>query len=208
MAEFLPKRIARSFITGSGANEDVINYATKKGLGSPSKMLKESSASIDDLGKQLGDILTSDEALNISVDGKTLLNTVSKNFPDANLTNADIIKKLRSLVPLKAALVDKLEKGTITLKELHSLNSAVGKSTFKTVFDDPTVKAGKEVGSAFYHTVSDGIKKAFPKTEPIFADLSKEYGLNKALEQLIRRSGKNRMLTLRDIVALTSGLGR
>lgn len=208
-ADFLPQRIARKFIPGT--NSDTVDYAVNKGLGSPQKMLEQSNSSIKELGSALGKELQDPKYADLQVDGKALFKQVASDFSDSGLSSKEISQKLKSLVPLKSGLVDKLQNGTITLKELHSLNSSLGNNTFKTVFDDATVKAGKEIGSNIYHSISDYINNITRDasgnsvTEPIFNDLSKEYQLNKALQGVIRRGEKARSFTLRDLVALTSG---
>jgi len=205
VAEFLPKRLARSFIPG--INDDTTKYAVEKGLGSPATMLKDSETSINKLSAQLGEVLKSEKYANIHVDGKAILNQVAESFKDSGMKPADIAATLKRVVPLKSNLVNKLMKGDITLKELHTLNSALGKNTFKTVFDDPAVKAGKEVGANIYHQISKFIKTEAPETVTLFDDLSKELPLRKALEQVIRRGDKGRMFTLRDLVAIMTGAG-
>lgn len=208
-SEVLPKSITRKFLPGT--NPKTVDYAINKGLGSPTKMLAQSDASIKELGNALGNELTDSKYAGLKVDGKALLNQVASNFSDSGMNAQDIVLKLKNLVPLKSNLVDKLQNGTITLKELHSLNSSLGNNTFKTVFDDPAVKAGKEIGSNIYHSISDYINNTTKDisgksvTEPLFSDLSKEYQLNSALRNVIRRGEKARSFTLRDLVALTTG---
>lgn len=200
-AQYLPERISRSFIPG--INEETNKYAVEKGLSSPKNMLSESQDSIKNLGSELGNVLKN--YADHTVDGAGLLQSAADQFPDSGLTADEIAKNIKKLVPLKANLVDKLSDGTITFQELHSLNSSLGPNVFKTVFDDPTVKAGKDVGNAIYHTISDYIKGVAPETGTLFEQLSKEYPLKKALEQVIRRGNKSRLLTLRDLVAFSTG---
>lgn len=205
ITQYLPKRIAGSFLKGKGMGDKEMEYAIQKGLGSPSKMLAESENSISSMGKQLDDILTSKQFADFKVPGRDILNKVIQDFPEAGLTRVDVIKKLQSIVPLKKTLVTKLLKGNLTLKELHTLNSALGKNTFKTVFDGVEVKANKEIGSKMYHSISDIIKNVAPETEPLFADLSKEYPLRNTLEKLIQRGEKSKYLDLNTIIAFLSG---
>ncbi len=205
VANSLPKRIASSFLKGKGVGDKEIQYALDKGLGSPKSMLSGSDTSIKTLGGKLGDILTSPQYKDFTVPGRDILNKVAQDFPDAGLSRVDLVKKLQSIVPLKASLVKNLLTGSLNLDELHTLNSALGKNTFKTVFDGVEVKANKEIGNAVYHTISDIIKNVAPETVPIFDDLSKEYPLNSSLNALIQRGEKAKFLTLKDLVALSGG---
>ena len=88
------------------------------------------------------------------------------------------------------------------------MNSSLGEATFKTVFDDPTVKAGKEVGNQIYHIFGGIIKNRLsPKDVALYDEYSKEIALNSALKKAVRSGQKAKMFTLRDLVALTSGFG-
>lgn len=205
IAENLPQRIVGSFIKGKGMGDSQLKYAIDKGLSSPSKMITESESSIKTMGDQLGTILRSPEYADFKVPGSDIAQKVVDSFPDANLSIPEIFEKIKSIVPLKAGLVDKLAKGELTLQELHTLNSALGKNTFKTVFDGVEVKANKDIGSAVYHSISDIIKNVAPETKLLFENLSKEYPLNAALNALISRGEKTKLLTLRDLASLYGG---
>lgn len=205
IAHTLPRRIAGSFIK-TPANEDVVDYAVKKGLGSPRTMLQQSDDSIKTLGKQLDTALKNPKYANVKFKGKDILDDILAQYPDAGMNRADLIVNLKRIAPLKAAMIDKMAKGSFTLKELHSLNSAIGKNTFKMAFDDPTVKAGKELGNAVYQRVSQIIKGTAKETVPLFDDLAKEYPLNEALDRAIKRGVKAKNFTFMDLAAILGGL--
>lgn len=205
VAQTLPQWISRKFITGKGIGNDQIKYAIDKGLGSPTTMLSQSDSSIDTLGNQLGSILKSSTYKDFMVPGRDILNKVTQDFPDAGLSRVDIVKKLQSIVPLKKTLVTNLLTGNLNLDELHTLNSALGKNTFKSVFDGVEVKANKEIGSAVYHTISDIIKNVAPESVPVFNTLAKEYPLNSALQGLIRRGETSKSITLKEIMTFLGG---
>lgn len=206
-ATYLPQRIARSFIPG--INGETAQYAVDKGLGTPAKMLSQSNNSLSKIGSSIGKAVqgaVADGA--VLPKGEDLFNTIAEQFPDAGLTGEDVAANLKKLVPLKASLVDKISNGTATLEDLQGLNSALGKATFKTVFDDPTVKAGKEVGNAMYHEFGDLIKSYLsPDEGALYDEYTKESALNGALQKAVRSGQKAKMFTLRDLVALTSGFG-
>lgn len=204
VAQYLPERISRTFIPG--INDETNKYAVEKGLGSLSSMYADSNSSLQELGTKLKTALASKDADVGHLFGNEFFDAVAKQFPDSGLTPEDVAENIKKLIPLKQNLVDKMTGGDMSLTELHELNSALGKTTFKTVFDDPAVKAGKQVGSTFYHTISDFLKTAAPESAPIFDDFTKELQLNSGLEKAMRRGDKSRLFTLRDLVALTSGL--
>jgi hypothetical protein len=205
IAHVLPRRIAGSFIK-TPANEDVVDYAVKKGLGSPRTMLQQSDTSIKTLGKQLDTALKNPKYANVKFKGKDILDDILAQFPDAGMNRADLISNLKRIAPLKAATIQKLSKGSFTIKELHSLNSAIGKNTYKMAFDDPTVKAGKELGNAVYHRISSIIKGTAKETVPLFDDLSREFPLNEALDRAIKRGVKAKNFTFMDLAAIIGGM--
>lgn len=199
----LPENFIRSYIPG--INKETAQYLATKKIGTPDKMLVRTESEIERVGSKLGKALTSPEYTGIKIPGRDLYQRVAQQFPEAGLDEAGLYAELKKLIPLKKNLVDKLATEGLDLKELHSLNSALGRNTFKTVFDDPVVKAGKEIGSSFYHAAGDAITSVAPETGPMFATLSKEYPLRKALEQAIRRGEKAKAITLKDIVFMTGG---
>lgn len=203
-ADVLPQRIVRSFLPG--INQDTAQYAVKKGLGSLPKMLQESDTSVSSLGKSLGSVLSHPQYQTVQATANDILPSVINRFPNAGLNPETVAASLMKIAPLQKNLIEKLASGEgLSLDELHTLNSAIGKNTFKSVFDDPAVKAGKEIGSAFYHSASDFITSKAPETAPIFDQLSKEYPLNAALQKAIRAGQKAKTFNLRDLMALIAG---
>ncbi len=202
-AQTLPQRLVQGVIKTS---PDVADYAVKKGLSSPEKMLADSESSITGLGTQLGKELEHSGVADMKVTLGDLLPDIQKAEPDAEITADSLKESLLKVAPLKKALITKLTEGEgLTLKELNKLKSEIGSNVYKTVFDDPTVKAGKQIGNAFYQAVKSKIIGAAPETEGLFDQLSKEYSLNGALDKAIKRGAKSQALTLKDIMALIGG---
>jgi len=202
-SKFLPERIVRKYIPGT--SEGVAKYASTKTLGSPKEMLQETDSSIKLLGNKLGNTLKSSEYRGMEIPGRDLYSRVVEKFPNVDMNEASFYKELKKLVPLQGRLVDKLQKKGLSLEELHKLNSEIGQNTFKTVFDDPTVKAGKQIGNEFYHATSDAIKLIAPETGVLFKQLSMEYPLRKALEKAVRSGDKRKAIGLYEIMALMGG---
>lgn len=205
----ITSNLSKSFIKGNipGLNEETAQFALTKKLGSPEKMYEASEKSLQELGKRLDDALTRKGGVYVQPTGEELFGKIANSFPDSGLTARDVVIELKKLVPLKKKLVDKVASGKATLKELHELNSAIGKATFKSVFDNPAVKAGKQVGSTVYHTISDFLKEAAPESAQIFDEFSKEISLNGALYKAIRRGDKYKVFTLTDLLGIMSGFG-
>lgn len=203
-AQALPQRIVRSIIPG--INEETAQYAVKKGLGSAASMLKDSDASIKSLGSSLGSVLTHPQYSGIQATADDILLKVIQQFPNAGLTPESVAASLMKIAPLQKNLIDKLAGGEgLSLDDLHTLNSSIGQNTFKSVFDDPAVKAGKQVGSAFYHAASNFITSKAPESAELFNQLSKEYPLNAGLQKAIRAGQKAKTFNLRDLMAIIAG---
>lgn len=204
VGEVLPTKLVRSFIPK--INEKTTEHAlmTKK-LGSLESVLNQTDASIESLGKSLDNALNNPVYANQRAQGNDIMSQVAVSLPDAGLTADDIVANLKRVAPMKSGLLDKFRKGTLSLKELHSLNFEIGKNVYKTVFDDPTMKANKDIGNAFYHIVSDYIKKTAPETVPLFEDISKELPLRAGLKRATNAGEKSRPITVADLV--TFGIG-
>lgn len=204
IGESLPTRLVRSFIPK--INEKTTEHAllTKK-LGSYESVLKQTDEAIESLGNQLDTALNNPKYANMKAQGNDVMSQVALSLQDAGLTADDIANNLKRVAPMKAGLIDKFRKGSLTLKELHSLNSEIGKNVYKTVFDDPVMKANKDIGNAFYHITSDYIKKTAPETVPLFDDFSKELPLRAGLQKAMNASDKSRPITVADLV--TFGIG-
>lgn len=185
-SELLPEWIVKRFIPTK--SEDVAKYALTKKLGNPRKMLVESEKMIDELGTKLGKVLKNPAKQYVQPSSLEIVNNVVKKFPNAALSPQEIAENLKKIAPLQKGLIDKFLSGAdLTLTELHTLNSAIGKATFKSVFDEPAMKAGKEIGNALYQEISSILKTAVPESVPLFDQLSLEYALNKALEKASKK---------------------
>lgn len=200
----LPTRLVQGAIKNS--NPDVANYALTKKMGSPTSMYAESNSALKTIGSQLGDALTHSNVADVVIPSEQIVPKVLEQFPNAELSPEVLQVELNKIAPLQKGLITKLFSGQgLTIDELHSLNSAIGQNTYKTVFDDPAVKAGKAIGNAFYQASKDIITMAAPDTTPLFEQYSKEKALNTALYKRVRIGSKTQALTLRDIMSMIGG---
>ena len=211
-ANYLPYRLARTFLPGT--SEETAQYAVQKGLGTPSTMLAASDSSLSEIGNHIDSILNDPSVAGIKVTPQEIYQSIIDKYPNAGLTMENVGEQLKKMAPLQTGLVDKLESGGLTPKELNQLKSAIGQNTYKMRFDEPAVKAGKDIGNAAYASISDFLKNVLPSIRsdapdisPVFDEYTKELQLNGALQKAIRAGEKSRPFTLRDIVALMAGLG-
>jgi hypothetical protein len=206
LADYLPQRIVQKFVPGLNSAE--AEYATTRPMGSLASMKAASDTHLSKLGGELESALNSPAVSYVQPKNSELIQKVIDQFPDAGLQPEDVAAAVKNLVPLKANLANKFASDAdMSLKELHSLNSALGNATFKRVFDEPSVKAGKDIGSAVYHAISDTLKEAAPESAPIFDELSKEIPLNAGLSKALRTMDKHKAIGLNDLLWITSGMG-
>lgn len=203
-ADALPQRIVKSFIPK--INSETADYAISKGLASPAKMLEDSNSSLASLGNTLRSALSHPQYDGITATANDIIPSIIEKFPNAGLNTDSVGAALEKVVPLQKSLVQKLVSGDgLNLEELQTLKSAIGKNTYKTVLDDPVVKAGKDLANAFYQSASNYIKTTAPETAPIIDQLSKEIPLNNGLQRAVNSASKGQKLSLKDIMALMAG---
>lgn len=204
IADVLPQRLVQGVLKNS--NPDVADYALTKPMGSPAKMLADSNASLKAIGSQLGEALTHSNVADVVIPSDQIVPKILEQFPNAELTPESLQVELGKIAPLQKSLITKLFTGEgLSIDELHTLNSAIGANTYKMAFDDPTVKAGKDIGNAFYQASKKIITTAAPETESLFDQYSKEIQLNGALGKAVKRGAKSQALNLRDILSLLGG---
>lgn len=202
-AQYLPYSIVRKFIPG--INGETAQYAVDKGLGSPTGMLNKSTASLSKIGSGIESVLTDPSLEGIAATTQDIYPSILDKYPNAGLTPDNVGDELKKLVPLQKSLVDKLEAGGLEAKELNQLKSALGTATYKNAFDEPAVKAGKQIGNAAYSSISKWLTDKVPDAAPLFDEYSKELQLNGALQKLIRSGEKKKFFGLPELVALVGG---
>jgi hypothetical protein len=203
LGDILPQRIVRQFLPG--INEDTAKYAVTKGLGSPEKMLEESTARIKELGSSLGAKLKNPALTYIQPNGNEILQNVADKFPKSGLTAQDIANEIKKSAKLNQTTVDDMVNGNVSLEDLHKLNSNIGENIFKTKLDSPEVKAGKDIANEFYHQISSVLKTSAPESASDFTDLAREYPLNAALKKAIQAGQKSKTFSLQDLLAIYEG---
>lgn len=204
-AASLPQRFVMKYIPK--LNSDTAEWTAKtKNLGSPVKMLAESDASLGTLGAKLGSVLEKPQFGDVQADGPEILQRAAASFKNAGYSAQKIVKNLKTVVKHNDALIDKMASGQpMTLKELNILKTAIGDSVYKTVFDEPTIKAGKEIGNSVYQEIKRTINEATSgETTPIFDELAKEYSLNRGLQSATKSVEKGKAIGLSELLSLAT----
>lgn len=206
----LPASIVRKYIPGLSSEEAQYAVAKKSGLGSLDTMYANSNKDISQIETSLSAELKNPKYDYVQPSGDQIIQKAlaDPKLEESGLAPEDVAKNLNAIAPLQKNLITKLVSGEdMTLTELRKLNTGLGRSIFKRVFDDPTVRAGKDIGSAVYHAISDTIKSAAPDSAPMFDNYQKEIALNSGLEKAIRTGDKKKVFGLPDLLAIMAGFG-
>lgn len=207
--EWLPKSLTSTAFKGMNPEEMAQAFANKT-IGSKANLLSQSEKSISSLGSQLGAILKNPSYSGKIFNAQDVLSNAAENpqirqkLLDTGLYFDEIAQKIKSIAPEAAGLVDKFFNEGLSLPDLQRLNSTLGGNVFKRFLDEPTIRAGKDLGSIIYHATSDLIKNTAPETIPIFDELSKEYGIRTALGKMARKSS-NSLITWKDLMPFMAG---
>ena len=202
-AQWLPYSITRKFLPG--VNSETAQYAVKKGLGSVGSMAKSSEANLTKVGGDIEKVLNAPELSGVVATAPDVYSPIISKYPNAGLTPEIVADELKKLAPLQKGLVDKLGTEGLNAAELNQLKSAIGNATYKTVFDDPSVKAGKEMGNTAYAAISDWLKTKVPGSAPLFDEYSKELQLSGALAKAIRAGEKAKFIGLPELLSMMGG---
>ena len=212
LLEKIPTRLTQDAFRGLSP-EQAQNVLANKSIGKVSTVLEQSNNAIKDYGSKLGNALNKDAYKNVIVNADNVFSNlandpkISQQLIDTGLNLDQIASKIKKIAPLKSNLIDKFFNEGLSIPELHRLNSALGDATFKsTVFDAPTVRAGKELGSILYHGTSDYIKGIAPETANLFDELSKEYAIRKIINNVSKKTTGG-LLRWSDIVPFMAGSG-
>lgn len=202
----LPRRIVNNILPQL-KNPGTLDYAIDNlKLGSTDSMLKTSNDALSNYNSQIKSILTHPENIDKVINGEDIANTTLKQFPNSEYTPDTIFAKVKQQLPGEAALVTKLQNGSLSLDEANTLRQAADSASYKSVIDSPEIKASKKLLSSFGNSLRESVKTAVPETRDIFANYSKEINLNKALLKLSNKVGKSGIISTKDLLgALSAG---
>lgn len=118
-----------------------------------------------------------------------LKNAVAKT-PLSDFTSKDILENARNLTPQNNRLWTKFEAGQATMKDINKLRSDLD-SAVKSVYtttNEPPIK--KELGANLAGAMREYVQSNAPETQETFANMVKEYRIQKALGYLHNKSIK------------------
>lgn len=207
LTEAIPRRIINNLLPQL-KNPETIDYATSNlKLGSVDSMVTASQASLDSYNASIKSILTHPDYANAAVSGTDIIQKTLQQFPNSEYTPETIIAKIKSQIPGTAALVTKLQDGSLSLDEANTLRQSIDKVTYKTAIDSPEVRAGKELAQAFGNSLRSNVQELAPETKPIFSNYSKEINLQKALQKLSLKEGRAGAISMRELITALGATG-
>lgn len=198
----LPARLVKQALPKlTPGNEEYALRNTR--VASIPKLIVDSRNSINELGAEVSTVLKTKYKGNVGAGNSSIQQTLEQ-FSDSAYTPDYVVKTLKSLVPTRAKLIDKVADGTATLYEKNVLRKSVDPIIKKVFTDHPQVSSKKEVAAAFANALRREVQTSAPETQPLFANMSKEIDLKNALSDMAKRLEDRKALGLYDIVA---GLG-
>lgn len=183
------------------------------------KVLESNYASLDDLGQAVGGVRSTPVALQETLlrhvaGGKQVAETMGigdsvvqrglAKLPNSEYTAAQYIKRLKSLVPNDAGLITKVVKGSAAPIEVNALRSSLDKAS-RSLYNNPNAPGSAELIGSFADALRETVKGIAPTTVPFFEQLSKEQMVQRALLDLIKKSGGESLISFYDLLAAAAG---
>jgi hypothetical protein len=201
----LPNRLVRSAIPG--LDEKGAKYALEnKPIGTVGKMFKDSADAVVNLNSQIDTILKHPDIIDEKVNTPKLFNEILYGkFGNSEYTDKTLIQTMKSLVPEKAKLIDKLVTGDASYFEANEIKKALYQQTKKQFTDNPSLTSKKILGANIATTIADTIKNNIDETKPIFEKMSKEINLRDLLLKAFKKQDAQKMIGLYDLGTIVTG---
>lgn len=219
----LPKWLVASGL--KGADESSLDSAMNGKFFTINGGLKETQGAMDDANTQIASLLKDAEnikGLGFTTDikgaedsAKIVDNALNgytnrngqaiEGFTNSRYTPETLLNTARSLTPQNGALWDKFEAGQASISEINQLRSDLDQ-TVKSVYTKLNLPpAKKAIGAALASAMRDYVQSAVPETQPLFAELSKNYGLKDILLKAAKTANAPTKIGFRDLLALFAG---
>lgn len=205
LVDTLPNRLVRNAIPGldkAGANYALEN----KSIGTVGKLFKDSADAVVNLNNQIDTVLKHPDLIDEKIDTPKLINNIIYGkFGNSNYTDETLIKTMKSLVPAKAKLIDKIMSGEASLADANEVKKALYQQTKKVFGDTPVLNAKKQLGAGIATSIADTIKAQAPETVPIFDKMSKEINLRDLLLKQFKKQDAQKLIGLYDLGTIGAG---
>ena len=195
-----------------------------KTIGTSNNLLQQSRKAVADYGNQIDKLLTDSKKVGIGGivgggSGNDAIRQTITQFPEYN-SDKGVVKMLTKIKSLLSSsnsgvadrgtivgLIDKINKGTATLKEKNLVRSAIDSATkggYTKLAKALNPNAGHDLAMTFADNLRGEVQNWVPETQPIFAEFAKEMGFKNAVNQAINK-GKTGILGWNDIVPFMLG---
>ena len=158
-------------------------------LGTTKGLIAKSDTALSSYGSQIKSILSHPQYAEETGNVKGILPQVQSKLGNAGLQDSKIVSIVKRVAPNNATLVDKVQAGTATLKEQNVLRQELDHAVYPKFTDTPSLTFNKQVGKSFADALRGNVQGTAKETAPVFANYSKEFDLNKALNSAAGRKG-------------------
>lgn len=185
MSTSLPEWLVRPLLKQSkdakAKGQDVAGFLVDSGrIGSADDLITKSQSAIDDISKQVDDILRQQSDSGIQVSKNTIAKEVADSLNDAGaaVDEKEILDIIERLSPQAKGL---LKKNVLTVAEANKLRSSIDRTLGDRGFLRDQLPFNKEVLRSFTNALRGSVKSADERLVPLFDDYAKNIRLRNAL---------------------------
>lgn len=191
LADYVPARILQSALPQLANNPEALDSAlAKTKFGSVATNLEDVQSRLNSYKNQIKGFITDPEFRDWKLTADDILPKVSEAFPNSEMTNDQMLLKMKASLPNDSALITKLQNGGLNLEESNNLRELLDKKVFKAnVFDQPEMRAGKDLAASFTNAIRNKVQATDPYLAKIFDQYHQELYLKGALEKVGSRGG-------------------
>lgn len=167
--------------------------------------IQGSQTRISQFGNQVQTALNDAKYASPIGDSNQIVDKAVSAFPNSDFTNEDMINNAKGLTPQNSKLWTKFANGEATIKEVNLLRSDLDKAV-KSVYTstiEPPIK--KEMGASMAGAMRQYVQSNAPETQQLFANMAKEYRIQKALGYLHKKTVTTGLIGAGEIASATVG---
>lgn len=154
------------------------------------KAIKDSQDRIKQLGEHVNTSLENPIYATKAEEPSVIIKNAISKTPNSDFSAEDILNNAKSLTPENSRLWTRFEAGQASMKDINKLRSdldAAVKSVYTSV-NEPPIK--KELGANLAGAMREYVQSNASETKDLFASMTKEYRVQKALSYLHNKSIK------------------
>lgn len=182
LPEWLVRPLLKQSKDAKAKGKDITSFLVESGrVGSVDDLISKSQTSIDDISRQVDDLLKQGADDGIQVARRDIAKTVADNLNKggAAVDETEILEVVERLSPQAKGL---LKKEVLTLQEANKLRSSIDRTLGDRGFLRDQLPFNKEVLRSFTNTLREQVKSRGDDTlTPLFDDYAKNIRLRNAL---------------------------